>query len=74
MPRYFVTGATRFVGGALSRRLRAAGHSVVTVARDQARAGDLEALGVEVHRGDITERSSLEGPIRGADGLFHVAA
>lgn len=74
MARYFVTGATGFVGGRLARQLRAAGHDVVTVARDPSRAGDLRAAGVEVHRGDVTERASLVEPMRGADGVFHLAA
>lgn len=74
MSRYLVTGATGFVGGRLARRLRAAGHAVVTIARDPARARELAALGVEVHRGDITDRASLDGPARGADGVFHCAA
>jgi nucleoside-diphosphate-sugar epimerase len=74
MSRYLVTGATGFVGGRLARQLRTAGHDVVTVARDPARARDLKALGVEVHRGDITDRGSLVAPTRGADGVFHCAA
>jgi uncharacterized protein YbjT (DUF2867 family) len=38
MSRYFVTGATGFIGGALARQLRAAGHVVTTIARDPSRA------------------------------------
>jgi nucleoside-diphosphate-sugar epimerase len=72
--RWFVTGATGFVGGRLALRLCAAGHDVVTVARDPARAHDLAAAGVEVHRGDITDRASLTAPMKGADGVFHLAA
>ena len=72
--RYLVTGATGFIGGRLARRLVAEGHRVVTIARDPGRAGDLVALGVEVHRGDITDRASLDRPMAGVDGLFHVAA
>ena len=74
MSRYFVTGATGFVGGRLARQLREAGHDVVTIARDPGRAGELEAIGVRVHRGDITARESLVEPMRGADGVFHLAA
>lgn len=71
--RYFLTGATGFIGGRLAGQLVAAGHHVVTVARDSSRASDLASIGVEVHRGDITERETLRLPMKGADGIFHVA-
>ncbi len=44
------------------------------MARDPGRATALAALGVEVHRGDITDRESLRAPLRGADAVYHVAA
>jgi nucleoside-diphosphate-sugar epimerase len=72
--RYFVTGGTGFIGGRLIRALRRSGHEVVALARDPGRAGDLAALGVTLARGDVTERTSLTDPMRGADGVFHVAA
>lgn len=71
--KYFVTGATGFVGGRLARELVEGGHDVVTVARSPARAGDLEALGVVVHKGDITDRETMRAPMEGVDGVFHVA-
>jgi nucleoside-diphosphate-sugar epimerase len=40
----------------------------------QRRAADpLTSLGVIVHQGDVTDRSSLRRPMEGADGVFHVA-
>ncbi len=74
MARWFVTGATGFVGGVLAARLRADGDEVVTIARDPARAGALRALGVEVHRGDVLEPGTLRGPMAGCDGVYHLAA
>ena len=71
--KYFVTGATGFIGGRVARQLRAAGHEVVTVARNPAKASDLTALGVEVQPGDITDRATLRGPMTGVDGVFHIA-
>jgi nucleoside-diphosphate-sugar epimerase len=70
---YFLTGATGFLGGALARQLRQAGHTVRAVVRDPSRARDLEAAGVELHRGDVTDKESMRAPMRGADGVFHVA-
>lgn len=72
--RYFVTGATGFIGGRLARRLVEDGHQVVAIARTPSKAGDLAALGVEVHPGDITDRESMRAPMTGVDGVFHVAA
>lgn len=73
MSRWFVTGATGFVGGVLASQLRAAGHDVVTVVRDPSKATPLARLGCAVHRGDIAERASLLEPMAGCDGVFHVA-
>jgi nucleoside-diphosphate-sugar epimerase len=72
--RYFVTGATGFIGGRVVRQLLAAGHQVSGLVRDPGRARDLAELGVVVHAGDITARESLRIPMRGADGVFHLAA
>lgn len=72
--RYFVTGATGFLGGRLVRQLREAGHEVVAVVRDPDKARDLDALGIELHRGDITDRESLRRPMTGTGGVFHLAA
>jgi nucleoside-diphosphate-sugar epimerase len=72
--RYFVTGATGFIGGALTRELIKRGHAVVTIARNPAKAGDLVALGVTVHPGDITDKETMRAPMTGVDGVFHIAA
>ncbi len=70
---YFVTGATGFIGGVLAKQLRAAGHHVVALVRDPAKASALAALGVQLAPGDITDRASMRAPMSGCDGVFHVA-
>src|SRR3989475_13020224 len=73
MAKYFVTGATGFIGGRVTRQLVDAGHEVVAIARNPERAGDLVSLGVDVHPGDIRDPDSLHGPMAGVDGVFHIA-
>ena len=72
--RYFVTGATGFIGGQVARQLRAAGHEVMALARNPASARGLTEIGVNVQPGDITDRASLRAPMTGVDGVFHIAA
>jgi nucleoside-diphosphate-sugar epimerase len=71
--RYLVTGATGFVGGAVARALVSAGHGVRALVRTPAHAQDLQAVGVEVHAGDITDKASMLAPMSGVDGVFHLA-
>jgi len=74
VPRYFVTGATGFVGAEVAKQLLSRGHSVAVLARDPATATLLARLGAQVHRGDITDPATLRAPMAGADGVFHLAA
>jgi nucleoside-diphosphate-sugar epimerase len=73
MARYLITGATGFIGGHVARQLVRAGHQVVAIARQPARAADLTALGVSVVPGDVTDKASLRAPMTGVDGVFHLA-
>lgn len=71
--KYFLTGATGFVGGRLAQMLRERGHQVVAVVRDPDKAGDLRKRGVEVVKGDVTQKESMRAAMTGCDGVFHVA-
>lgn len=70
---FFVTGATGFLGGRLARQLREAGHDVIALVRDPARATHLADLGVQLAVGDVTDLESMREPMRGVDGVYHVA-
>ncbi|MBK9013279.1 MAG: NAD-dependent epimerase/dehydratase family protein [Saprospiraceae bacterium] len=71
--KYFLTGATGFVGGYLAKLLRKEGHEVVALVRNPDKAGDLAAIGCTLVKGDVTEKESMRAPMTGCDGVFHVA-
>lgn len=71
--KYFLTGATGFVGGVLAQKLRSAGHEVRALVRNPGKAGKLEKLGVQLYQGDVTDQASMRAPMTGVDGVFHVA-
>ncbi|MCI0624072.1 MAG: NAD-dependent epimerase/dehydratase family protein [Acidobacteria bacterium] len=72
--KYFLTGATGFIGGQVARQLAEAGHQVIALARDPSSATGLAALGVALHKGDVTDKESMRRPMTGVDGVFHIAA
>lgn len=71
--KYFLTGATGFLGGALAKQLRQQQHDVIAIVRSPEKAKDLIALGVTIVKGDITDKESMRDAMRGCDGVFHVA-
>jgi nucleoside-diphosphate-sugar epimerase len=71
--KYFLTGATGFVGGSLAKKLIIAGHEVIAVVRNPDKAGDLKAIGVTVVKGDVTDKESMREAMKGCDGVYHVA-
>lgn len=73
MMRIFVTGATGYLGGAVARRLAAAGHAVTALARSDDAASRLAAQGFAVHRGDVHDPASLAAAASQAEGVIHMA-
>jgi nucleoside-diphosphate-sugar epimerase len=71
--KYFVTGATGFIGSHLVPKLIARGHAVTCLVRHPAKAGALKQLGATLAQGDVTDKESLRAPMQGADGVFHLA-
>jgi nucleoside-diphosphate-sugar epimerase len=72
--RYFITGATGFVGGHLAEACVARGHAVSALARPDSDTAFLERLGVTVQRGDLTDREAVGRAVDSADVVIHCAA
>jgi nucleoside-diphosphate-sugar epimerase len=71
--KYFVTGATGFLGGVLAKKLREAEHEVHASVRNLDKAKELEAIGVKLFKGDVTDKESMREAMTGVDGVYHVA-
>ncbi|MEA2448734.1 MAG: hypothetical protein QOG63_666 [Thermoleophilaceae bacterium] len=65
-----VTGATGYVGGRLTERLRAEGRAVRAMARDPDRLPDRE--GVEPVRGDVLDGSGLAAALDGVETAYYL--
>ena len=73
MTRVFVTGASGFIGGALTTRLLERGDQVVGLARSDAAAKKVAARGAEVTRGDLLDEESIAAGMVGCEVAYHVA-
>lgn len=75
--RVLVTGASGFVGAALTRDLAAAGHEVHVIVRAPATAWRLAGVhGLVFHTADLRDAAGVRVAVRGArpDIVFHAAA
>ncbi|RDW72057.1 hypothetical protein BP5796_08091 [Coleophoma crateriformis] len=71
--RVFVTGATGFVGAAVTQELLKAEHTVLGLVRSEASAEKLKAAGGEPLRGSIEDLDVLKRAASSCDGTIHLA-
>lgn len=72
--RAFLTGATGFIGGRVTRLLRQRGDEVVALVRSPHKAAALRDLGCELVEGDLGDRPALRDAMTDCDVAFHLAA
>ncbi len=71
--RIFVTGASGWIGSAVVPELLGAGHTVVGLARSEASAAAVAAMGAEVAHGALTDLDVLRRAADASDGVIHLA-
>jgi nucleoside-diphosphate-sugar epimerase len=72
MMRYFITGASGWIGGATAAALIAAGHEVTGLARSDESARALESAGVTPLRGELRDLDVLARGAAASDGVVHL--
>ena len=70
--KMLVTGGGGFLGKAIIKRLIAQGHTTRSLCRGE--YPELEAMGVEVVRGDLADAETVLDATEGCDRIYHVAA
>jgi nucleoside-diphosphate-sugar epimerase len=72
--RYFITGATGFVGGHVAEACVAKGDTVSTIARSGSDTALLERLGATIHRGDLNDSQAVSRALEDTEVVVHCAA
>lgn len=69
-----VTGASGHIGAHVVRHLLAQGRTVRAFVRPTSNLKGLEGLDVELARGDVLDRASIEEALKGCSTVYHLAA
>lgn len=72
--KFFVTGASGFIGAVVVRQLVQAGHEVRCLMRKTSDASRIADLKFDRFTGDVRDLASLEAGIAGMDGVLHLAS
>ncbi len=68
----FITGASGWIGSAVTRELLGAGQQVIGLARSDAAAATIAGLGAEVVRGSLDDLDTMRDAAAASDGVVHL--
>jgi farnesol dehydrogenase len=71
--KYFLTGATGFIGAELAKILLSEGHTIHALVRSPERAKNIEHPNLKLFKGDVTNLADVEESMAGCDYAFHLA-
>jgi nucleoside-diphosphate-sugar epimerase len=71
--KVFLTGASGYIGGAVVEVLKAQGHSLIGLARNEAAEKKLASRGVAAVRGDLADKAAIKAAAMDADAVIHLA-
>jgi nucleoside-diphosphate-sugar epimerase len=74
MMKVFLTGATGFIGTAVTEALKAAGHALTGMARNEESAKKLGNRGMTVVQAELTDKETITTVARTCDAVIHMAA
>lgn len=69
----FITGASGWIGSAITAELIAHGYDVVGLARSDSSAAAIETAGAQAHRGSLDDPDGLAAAAKASDGVIHLA-
>jgi farnesol dehydrogenase len=72
--KFFITGATGFIGLNLSHKLANDGHHVRALVRNKEKGKLLDHPNIELYFGDIHQPEIIEKATDGVNGIFHLSA
>lgn len=70
MANILLTGANGNISSKTIKALQGSGHKLIGLVRDKGKAKELEALGVELRVGDLTQLRTVEKAFEGVDTAF----
>lgn len=72
--KVFLTGATGYIGTAVAEALKAAGHALTGMARNEESAKKLGGRGLTVVQAELTDKETITTVARTCDAVIHMAA